>query len=167
VMSYSDIQKVLQLLLREQVSIRHLEAILEVLVDAGKATKAPEDLAERVRERLGALICQGLRDPQGDLHVLTLAPDVERSLVAGARQGESRTALFGDLGQLDGFMKNLGKQAEAMMGRNLVPVLLCPSPVRRPLRGLLYRSMPYVAVLGLNEIPPTLPVRSFAAIQAT
>ena len=167
VMSYSDIQKVLQLLLREQVSIRHLEAILEVLVDAGKTTKAPEDLAERVRERLGALICQGLRDPQGDLHVLTLAPDVERSLVAGARQGESRTALFGDLGQLDGFMKNLGKQAEAMMGRNLVPVLLCPSPVRRPLRGLLYRSMPYVAVLGLNEIPPTLPVRSFAAIQAT
>jgi len=167
VMSYSDIQKVLQLLLREQVSIRHLEAILEVLVDAGKATKAPEDLAERVRERLGAAICQGLRDPQGDLHVLTLAPDVERNLLASTRQGEHKNPLFGDLGQLDGFMKNLGKQAEAMMGRNLVPVLLCPSPVRRSLRGLLHRSMPYVAVLGLNEIPPTLPVRSFAAIQAT
>jgi flagellar biosynthesis protein FlhA len=167
VMSYSDIQKVLQLLLREQVSIRHLEAILEVLVDAGKVTKSPEDLAERVRERLGAVICQGLRDPQGDLHVLTLSPDVERNLLASARQGEHKNPLFGDLGQLDGFMKNLGKQAEAMMGRNLAPVLLCPSPVRRSLRGLLHRSMPYVAVLGLNEIPPTLPVRSFAAIQAT
>lgn len=166
VLSYSDVQKVLQLLLREQVSIRHLEAILEVLVDAGKTTKAPEDLAERVRERLGATICQGLRDPQGDLHVLTLAPDVERSLLANSRPGETRATLFNEIGQLDGFMKNLGRQAEAMMGRNLVPVLLCPSPVRRPLRGLLHRSMPYMAVVGLNEVPPTLPVRSFAAVQA-
>jgi flagellar biosynthesis protein FlhA len=53
-----------------------------------------------------------------------------------------------------------------MMGRNLAPVLLCPSPARRPIRGLLQRSMPYVAVLGLNEVPATLPVRSFAAIKA-
>ena len=53
-----------------------------------------------------------------------------------------------------------------MMGRSLVPVVLCPSPVRRSLRGMLHRSMPYVTVLGLNEIPATLPVRSFAALQA-
>ncbi|GAB2617370.1 flagellar biosynthesis protein FlhA [Novilysobacter erysipheiresistens] len=167
VMSYSEIQKVLQLLLREQVSIRHLEAILEVLVDAGKTVKSAEDLAERVRERLGAAICQGLRDPQGDLHVLTLAPEMERALLANARPGEHKATLFGEIAQFDGFMKNLGKQAESMMGRNLVPVLLCPSPVRRPLRGLLQRSMPYVAVLGLNEIPPALPVRSFAAVHAS
>jgi flagellar biosynthesis protein FlhA len=167
VLSYSDIQKVMQLLLREQVSIRHMETILEVLIDAGKTIKSPEDLAERVRERLGAVICQGLRDPSGDLHVLTLAPDLERSLLAGARPGDVRSALFGEIGQLDGFMKNLAKQAESMMARNLVPVLLCPSPVRRALRGLLHRSMPYVAVLGLNEIPTATPVRSFASIQAT
>ena len=166
VMSYSDVQKVLQLLLREQVSIRHLEAILEVLVDAGKTLKVPEDLAERVRERLGAVICQGLRDPQGDLHVLTLAPEVERTLLANVRPGEHKAPMFGEMAQLDGFMRNLAKQAETMMGRNLVPVLLCPSPVRRSLRGLLHRSMPYVAVLGLNEIPPSTPVRSFAAIAA-
>lgn len=167
VMSYSEVQKVLQLLLREQVSIRHLEAILEVLVDAGKTVKGPEELAERVRERLGGAICQGLRDPEGDLHVLTLAPDMERTLLANARGGEHKSSLFGEIAQFDGFIKNLGKQAELMMGRNLVPVLLCPSPVRRPLRGLLQRSMPYVAVLGINEIPPALPVRSYAAIHAS
>jgi flagellar biosynthesis protein FlhA len=164
VMGYSEIQKVLQLLLREQVSIRNLEAILEVLVDAGRTTKAPEDLAERVRERLGASICQGLRDPHGELHVLTLAPEVERAVLANA--SEQRISPFGDVAQLDGFMKNLARQAETMMGRNLAPVLLCPSPARRPIRGLLQRSMPYVAVLGLNEVPATLPVRSFAAIKA-
>lgn len=166
VLSFSDVQKVLQLLLREQVSIRHIEAILEVLVDAGKSLKSPEDLAERVRERLGPMICQGLRDAQGDLHVLTLAPELERSLMANARPGDFKGGLFNEVGQLDGFMKNLGRQAESMMGRNLSPVVLCPSPVRRSLRALLHRSMPYVAVLGLNEIPPTTPVRSFAAIAA-
>lgn len=166
VLSFSDVQKVLQLLLREQVSIRHIEAILEVLVDAGKSLKSPDDLAERVRERLGPMICQGLRDAQGDLHVLTLAPELERSLMANARPGDFKGGLFNEVGQLDGFMKNLGRQAESMMGRNLSPVVLCPSPVRRSLRALLHRSMPYVAVLGLNEIPPTTPVRSFAAIAA-
>lgn len=165
VLTYSDVQRVLQLLLREQVSIRHLEAILEVLIDAGKSTKSADELAERVRERLGAMICQPLRDAQGDLHVLTLAPDVERTLMANLRPGDARGTLFADVGQLDGFMKNLSRHAESMMSRNLSPVILCPSPIRRGLRGLLHRSMPYVAVLGLNEIPATTPVRSFAAIQ--
>lgn len=170
VMSYSDIQKVLQLLLREQVSIRNLEAILETLVDAGKTVKNAEDLAERVRERLGASICQGLRDPQGDLHVLTLSPEFERNLMAnlrpGERSGESRASPFSEVAQLDAFMKNLGRQVESMMGRNLSPVVLCPSPVRRSLRNLLHRSMPYVTVIGLNEIPPNLQVRSFASLHA-
>jgi flagellar biosynthesis protein FlhA len=166
VMSYSDIQKVLQLLLREQVSIRNLEAILETLVDSGKNVKGAEDLAERVRERLGASICQGLRDAQGDLHVLTLSPEFERSLMSNLRQGEQRASPFSEAAQLDAFMKNLSRQVEAMMGRNLPPVVLCPSPVRRALRNLLYRSMPYVTVVGLNEIPSNLPVRSFASLHA-
>lgn len=166
VMSYSDVQKVLQLLLREQVSIRNLEAILETLVDAGKTVKGSEDLAERVRERLGATICQTYRDPQGDLHVLTLAPEFERALLAGVRSGETRGALFSEIGQLDGFMKNLVRQVEAMMARNLAPVVLCPSPVRRALRNVLQRSMPYVAVIGLNEVPASQSVRSFASLQS-
>jgi flagellar biosynthesis protein FlhA len=166
VMNYSDVQKVLQLLLREQVSIRNLEAILETLVDAGKTVKNADDLAERVRERLGASICQGLRDPQGELHVLTLAPEFERSLLANVRPGEQRASPFSEIAQLDAFMKSTTRQVEAMMSRNLSPVVLCPSPVRRSLRGLLHRSMPYVVVLGLNEIPPNLSVRSFASIHS-
>jgi flagellar biosynthesis protein FlhA len=167
VMSYSEIQKVLQLLLREQVSIRNLEAVLEVLVDAGRSTKSPDELAERVRERLGPAICQKLSDGKGELHVLTLAPEVERSLLNAQRTGESRGPLFSDLAQMDGFMKNLGRQAEAMMGRSLLPVLLCPSPLRRPLRSLMQRSLPYVAVIGVNEVPSSTLVRSFSAVQTS
>lgn len=166
ILTYSEVQKVLQLLLREQVSVRHLEAILEILVDAGRTVKNPEDLAERVRERLGGTICQSLRDANGDLHVMTLAPELENELLSSLRVSEGRGSLFGEIAQLDGFMKSLATQSESMMGRNLVPVLLCPGPVRRSLRQLLSRSMPYLAVISLNEIPATLPVRSFAAIRS-
>jgi flagellar biosynthesis protein FlhA len=165
VLSYSDIQKVLQLLLREQVSVRNMESVLEVLVDSGKTNKVAEDLAERVRERLGSTICQKLSDPKGELHVLTLAPDVERTLLGNLRTGDANKGpVFSDMLQLDAFIKNLGRQAESMMSKSLHPVLLCPSPIRRSLRNLMQRSLPYVAVIGLNEIPSTATVRSFAAI---
>ena len=167
VLTYSDIQKVLQMLLREQVSVRNMESVLEVLVDAGKTVKAPDELVERVRERLGTSICQRLSDGTGEMHVLTLAPEVERTLLGNLRSGSTGSSVFGNMGQLDGFMKSLARQTEAMMGRNLQPVLLCPSPIRRALRSLLQRSFPYVSVVGLNEVPATTAVRSFAAITTT
>ncbi|TNJ33244.1 flagellar biosynthesis protein FlhA [Arenimonas terrae] len=167
VMTYSEIQKVLQLLLREQVSIRNLEAILEVLADAGRAIKAPEELAERVRERLGASICQGYRDGDGRLQVLTIAPELERTLLAATRSGDGRSAPFGEAAHFDAFMKNLTDHVEAMMGRSLVPVLLCPSPLRRTLRSVLHRSMPFVAVIGVNEVPADFAVHSFASVQVS
>ncbi|WP_435012407.1 flagellar biosynthesis protein FlhA [Xanthomonas arboricola] len=164
VLTYSDVQKTLQLLLREQVSIRNLEAIVEVLLDAGRNQKQPDELVERVRERLGATICQRFQDARGELHVLTLEPGIERTLMGQQRSGEGRSALFTDMAQLDGFIRQLAKHAEAMMGQNRLPVLLCPSPLRRPLRALIQRSLPHVAVLALNEVPSTALVRSFAAV---
>lgn len=164
VLTYSDVQKTLQLLLREQVSIRNLEAVLEVLVDAGRTVKAPEELAERIRERLGPSICQRFNDAKGDLHVLTLAPEVERTLMVNQRTSEGRGSLFTDMGQLDAFVKHLARQSESMMGRSLNPVLLCPPSLRRPLRGLIQRSLPHVAVVSLNEVPSSTMVRSFATV---
>ncbi|MGH8050454.1 MAG: flagellar biosynthesis protein FlhA [Arenimonas sp.] len=167
VLSFSEIQKVFQLLLKEQVSIRNMEAVLEVLVDAGKATKSSEDLAERVREKLGSSICQKLSDARGEMHVLTLSPEVERSLLGNLRSTEGKAPMFSEMTQLDAFIKNLARQAETMMGKSLQPVLLCPSPIRRPLRSLVQRSLPYVSVVGLNEVPTTAVVRSFAAVGMT
>ena len=166
VLTYSDIQKTLQLLLREQVSIRNVEAILEVLVDAGRTVKTPEELAERVRERLGAAICQRYSDAKGDLHVLTMSPEMERSLLGAPRSADGRTPLFSDMGQLDAFIKHLARQSEAMMGRNLMPVILCPGIIRRPLRNLVQRYLPHVAVIGLGEVPSATMVRSFATLDA-
>lgn len=164
ILSFSDIQKVLQTLLREHVSIRNMELVLEALVDAGKTTKNADELAERVRERLGRSICQRLSDENGDLHVLTISPEIERSMLANLRAPESKGSLFSDMSGMDAFIKALAKHAESMMAKNLHPVLLCPSTARRPLRGILQRSLPYLSILGINEVPGTISVRSYATV---
>jgi flagellar biosynthesis protein FlhA len=167
VMSYTDVQKVLQQLLREHVSIRNVETILEVLVDAGKTLKQTEELVERVRERLGPAICQRVSNGQGELHVLTLAPELERSIVSAVRQRDGAALLIGELGQLEALLGSLARQSEAMMSRNHLPVLLCPSLVRRHVRALIQRSLPHITVLGINEVPSTVAVKSFGTVAAT
>lgn len=167
ILSFTDIQKVLQHLLREQVSIRRLDTILEVLVDAGKTTKQPDDLVERVRERIGPSICQKVCNDQGELHVLTLGADLERSLLTALRQREGHPLLISDASQLESFLTQLARQADAMMGRSLMPVLLCPGTLRRHVRALIQRALPHVTVLGINEVPTSTVVRSFAAVAAT
>ncbi|ULU23701.1 flagellar biosynthesis protein FlhA [Dyella terrae] len=167
VMSYTDVQKVLQQLLREQVSIRNIEAILEVLVDAGKTLKQTDELVERVRERLGPVICQRVSNAQGELHVLTLATELERNIVTALRQREGAGLLLSDPGQLEALLGGLAKQSEAMMVRSHLPVLLCPSALRRHLRALVQRSLPHITVLGINEVPASLAVKSFGVVTAT
>jgi flagellar biosynthesis protein FlhA len=168
-MSYTDIQKVLQCLLRELVSIRQLETIFETLADAAKTTKNAEELAERVRERLGATICQRASNDQGELHVLTLAPEFERSMLVSARQreGQGHGLLVADASQLDGFLASLARQSDAMLGKSLSPVLLCPAALRRQLRSMIQRSLPHIAVIGVNELPATVMVRAFATVNPT
>jgi len=167
VMSYTDVQKVLQQLLREQVSIRNAEAILEVLVDAGKTLKQTDELVERVRERLGPVICQRVSNAQGELHVLTLAPELERAMISAVRQREGAGSLVSDLNQLEALLGGLAKQSEAMMARSHLPVLLCPGTVRRHLRSMIQRSLPHVTVLGINEVPSTVMVKAFGTVIAS
>lgn len=164
VMSYSEVQRVLQALLREQVSIRALGTILEVLVDAGRTNKQTEDLVERVRERLGPSICQKVSNEQGELHVMTLAPELERSMLTAARQRDGQVGLMTDPTQLDGLLANLARVSDAMLGKNLSPVLLAPSPLRRHIRALIQRALPHVTVIAVNELPATTTVRAFGTV---
>ena len=152
VLSYSDIQRVLQLLLREQVSIRNLETILEVLVDAGRSNKNAEDLVERVRERLGAALYERLVDKNGELNVLTIAPQLEGYMLAAARPREGVQAALLPAQELERFITTVAREAERQLSSNKQPVLLCAVPLRRLLRAFMSRAVPHMAVLSVNEV---------------
>ena len=168
VLSVGEIQKVLQNLVREKVSIRHLHAILETLADAGRASKDSAQLTEAVRQRLGHAICQGLAGASSALHVLTLDPAVEARFLQGlqsAREGGAQGFAI-EPKLLEKFLLHLMQQAEKMMKSNLLPVLLCTPELRRHLRSLSERGLPHLRVLSMAEIPHAIELKSYATVTA-
>jgi len=168
VLSVSDVQKVLQNLLREKVSIRHVEAILETLADAGRQTKDASDLTELVRHRLGHAICQGLVGEANALHVMTLDPAIEAEFmqsVQAARSGEGAPQpFFLEPSLAEQFITRLVQQAERMMKHNLLPVLLCAPELRRHVRALSERVVPHLRVLSMAEVPRSLELKSWGVV---
>ncbi|MNV46719.1 Flagellar biosynthesis protein FlhA [compost metagenome] len=168
VLSSSDVQKVLQNLLREKVSIRHVEAILETLSDAGRSTRDANQLTEVVRQRLGHAICQGLLGEAASLQVLTLDPAIEsqflQSIHVATEEGGAQPFVL-DPRLSEQLMKRLVQQAERMMKSNLLPVLLCAPELRRHVRALSERVMPHLRVLSMAEVPHTIELKSFSVVQ--
>jgi flagellar biosynthesis protein FlhA len=168
VLSSSDVQRVLQNLLREKVSIRHLEAILETLADAGRATKDVQQLTEFVRQRLGQAICQSLLGEAQALHVMTLDPALESQFLhslQSAREAQQTSSSFVlDPRMTEQLMGRLVQQAERMMKSNLLPVLLCAPELRRHVRTLSERVMPHLRVLSMTEIPGNIELKSFGVV---
>lgn len=162
ILSYSDIQRVLQLLLKEQVPIRNLDTILEVLVDVGRQQKNPDELLERVRERLGAALYERALNANGELQVLTLAPQLEGHMLMQVRQG---TGTVLPAQELDRFVAAVAKAAEQQLVGSRHPVLLCAAPLRRTLRHLLWRAVPHMAVLSVNEVGQHARVSSAGVIE--
>lgn len=164
-LSVSDIQRVLQALLREKVSIRNLEAILEALSDAARIGKDTGTLCERVRQRLGAAICQGLVGEGTALQVLTLDPLIEAQLLGALRAADGAAAAL-DPALTERLLGRLAAAAERMMKSNTLPVLLCAPDLRRQLRLMTERVLPHLRVLSMAEVPNTIDLKSFAVVGA-
>src|SRR3989304_5478753 len=92
-LSLSEVPRVLQNLLREQVSIRDMATILETLANFAKLTTSPDVLAEFVRQSLGRAICSQYTDEQGVLHVFTLEPELQDHLLSSLPAGEDGVTL--------------------------------------------------------------------------
>jgi flagellar biosynthesis protein FlhA len=164
VLSYTDVQKVLQNLLYEKVSIRNMTLILEALVDYGKQIKDFDQLTELVRQKLGPLICQSLANKEGDLHVLLLDPSIERTLSAGVKTDSENSRLTIDPNVSQQILTKIASSVEHMMQSNLMPVLLCAPELRRHIRLYTERVMPHLSVLSMSEIPHAVNVKSFGMV---
>lgn len=158
VLTVGDVQRVLQLLLREGVPIRDLVTILEVLSDAGRTVKEPERLVELVRRGLGRGLYQHLLDDQGRLNVLVLDPQAERLLLEGA-QGR------GDVESLQRLPQAVQAAWETACQQSLHPVLLCSGSVRLAVRRLLETTVPQLPVLAYEELQPDLSIHRLGTVR--
>lgn len=164
VLGLGDVQRVLQNLLREKVSIRNLDAIVETLVDYAKHSKDPAYLTEVVRQRLGPMICQSLTGGTNTLQVLTLDPAIEHTLLQNIRAVETGGALVVEPKFAEQVITGIARHAEKMMNNKLPPVLLCAPELRRHVRVLSERMVPQLRVLSLAEVPSSLELRAFASL---
>ncbi len=169
-MTLGEVQRVLQQLLREQVSIRDLGAILEVLVEAAQQSKNIVHLVESVRQSLGRVLIHPLLDGDGGLRVLLLEEMLQSELV-GTFDPQSAGLLLGDgsrpVGRPAEFMKRLVESVKRLTAggsTSALPVLLCPSPARYHLRRWLEPFLPKVTVLAPGEIPAEIRVRSVGTV---
>lgn len=165
VLSASEIQKVLQNLLREGVSIRNLEGIFEVLADIGRQTKNADQLTEAVRNKLGPAICQGLMSGKSELAVITLDPNIEQKIAESIHVSEEASKLMIDPRFTEAVVSRLAAQVEAMMKSNIAPVLLCAPELRRHIRSLTERMLPHLHVVSMTEVPITLRLSSFGVVK--
>lgn len=164
-MSLGEVQKVLQQLLREQVSIRDMGTILEALVETATSNKNPVALVEGARQALGRALIRPLLDTRGELSVVTLDTSIEEECMRAAnmQSGQmSSSALQLSVARrvLDSLRGSFGEQfGEAP------PVLLCSSPGRFYLRRVLEPFLPKVVVISPGEIPPMTLVQSVGVVR--
>ena len=165
-LTLGELQKILRNLLRERISIRNLQIILEVLADFAPRTKDLEVLTEYVRHGLAREICANYADEEGKLHVVTLSPDLEAEILAAVEQAESTEYIPFDPERLQTIAGRTAEAVQPLVLSGQEPVILTSAPVRRFFRRIVERQLPRVVVLSYNEIDPSIQLESEGQVNA-
>jgi flagellar biosynthesis protein FlhA len=164
VMTIGSVQQVLAHLLREQVSIRDLRSILEVLADWAPSVKSPERLAEFVRRKFARSITSKFVTPDGVLPLVSLSPVLERMMNDALQQTDEGSFLALEPGNAQVIINKLGRAAEKFGELGQTPVLLAPGHLRPAVFHFVDRFAPGYAVLSHHEIAPNTKVQSLGVV---
>lgn len=158
------VQKVLQNLLREQVSIRDLITILEAVADASSGSRDPELITEFVRQRMSRSILKPYL-VDGILNLLILEKSLEEKLINSLQPSDQGTYLALDLAFSQRIIEKVGNEAKRAMLQNIQPVILVHPVLRGKLRKFLERYIQGITVISHNEIPPQIKIQSVGVIK--
>ena len=164
VVTVTTLQRVLQALLREKVSIRDLPAILEGLAEAAPHTTSVATLVEHVRSRLARQLCWQHRADDGALPIVTLSPEWEQAFAESlVGPGEDKQLAMAP-SKLQDFIRAVRDVFEraAMTGEN--PVLLTGPQVRPYVRSIIERFRGQTVVMSQNEIHPKARLRTVGSV---
>jgi len=162
--SWSGVQRVLQNLLKERVSIRDLSAIIEAIAEAAPAMHDLVLITEHVRARLARQICYQHRNPAGALPILTLSPNWELAFAeALIGEGQQRTLALAP-SKLHDFVADVRTAFEKSAQMGETPVLLTSPNIRPFVRSLIERFRPSTAVMGQSEVHAKVRLKAMGQI---
>jgi flagellar biosynthesis protein FlhA len=165
ILAVPDVQRVLQNMLSEGVSVAQIDTILEHLTDLGRTQKDPAELTELVRQRMAHAICNQLRGRHPDLAVLSLDPRIENQITSGLSAQGGAAAMPVDPRLAEQIVRKLAPLADQMFQQGRSPVLLCAAETRRAFRTLTRRAVPRLAILSVQEIPMRITLKSFDVVR--
>ncbi|MED1784791.1 flagellar biosynthesis protein FlhA [Brevibacillus fortis] len=163
-LAIGDVQKVLQKLLREKVSVRNLHVILEALADHALFTKDPDVLTEYVRQAMARQITLQFTEPGQPLRVLTAGAGLEKAISERVEQSEQGSYLAMDPETSQRIFQNMSTEVSKMINSGQQPIILSSPAVRMYLRQLVDRMMPDVPVLSYSELEPHVEVQSVGMV---
>ncbi|HUI06953.1 MAG TPA: flagellar biosynthesis protein FlhA [Verrucomicrobiae bacterium] len=163
-LNVGQVQRILQNLLAEGVSIRNLAGILEKVSDYTAVTKNPDELTEYARRALGAQIARSYQTETGALRAITLDPKLEQEIARGVRQSPSEISLVLDPRITRHVVEWLSKLVQPMVAAGQQPVLLCAPQIRLGVRRFFESTFADLAVLSYAELPARVEIQSAAMI---
>lgn len=159
-----EVQKILQNLLRERVSIRDLITILETIADYIKVTKDIDVLTEHVRQAQARNICKNFITKDKKMPVIVLDPRIEQLITEGVQQTEQGSYIAIEPADVQKLNKSLLEQIEKASSLGYQPIVLTSPAVRLYFKRLSERNFPNLAVLSYNEITPDINVESVGMV---
>ena len=159
-MTLGEVQKVLQNLLREKISIKDRVTILETLADNARNTKDIELLTEYVRMAMSRSICAGLVDETNSITVATLSLEVENIIGNSLQRSINGTYPAIDPDTTNKIFSSIQNTVESIHFNNNRTILLVSPKIRAPVRKLVDMVFPNITVLSLNEIPSDVQIKA-------
>jgi flagellar biosynthesis protein FlhA len=163
-LSIGEVQRVLQLLLKEKVSVRNLPLLLETLADSAGVSRDPEVLAEYARIALGRQIISDYADEEGKLTVLTLDPRIEERVAGSLQTTTTGTIPVLPPDYLRGVVQNCTKGVQQMLAQGYSPVFLVSPRVRPYLRKMLEKVFPGLIMLSYGELVGDVEIKTFGMV---
>jgi flagellar biosynthesis protein FlhA len=160
----SGIQRVLQALLGERISIRDLPTILDGIAEAAGAGRTPQMVAEHVRSRLSRQLCATNLGPDGYLPLITLSPTWERDFAeAMVGDGPERHLAMAP-SRLQQFIIGVQQAFEHAAQQGELPVLITSAGVRLHVRAIIERFRPQTVVMSQNEVHPRVRLKTIGSV---
>jgi flagellar biosynthesis protein FlhA len=157
--SLGEVQKILANLLREGVSIRDMATIIETMGDYGTTTRDSDMLTEYVRQALKRTITAKYA-PEGKVHVITLAPELENKILESIRQTEHGSYVALDADEIQRVFGSVRNAVERVQGLGIAPVVLCSPVVRFHFKRMVEGLAPDLAVLSYNELMQNIDIQA-------
>jgi flagellar biosynthesis protein FlhA len=163
-LSIGQVQRILQNLLAEGISIRNLAGILEKVGDHAAFTKNPDELSEHARRALGLQLTKPFQGENGGIRVITMDPRLEQQLTQSVRQSPTEVALIIEPKLARHVVDVLTKVVQQMLSAGHQPVILCAPQLRLAFRRFFESTFNNLAVLSYAEIPARIQIQNAGII---